>query len=128
MGRETARNLRKNPTDTERFVWQHIRYRQLDGNRFRRQHPLGPYVVDFVCLEKRLILELDGGQHAEQVKDDLTRTCWLERQGFRVIRFWNNEALENWDGVEQVILEQLQGVRSNTPHPNPPPQGGREQE
>jgi very-short-patch-repair endonuclease len=110
-------------TDTERFAWQRLRYRQIEGHRFRRQVPIGPFIADFVCLERRLILELDGGQHAEQVEKDTARTKWFESQGFVVLRFWNNEVLQNWDAVEQVIWEHLQRL---TPHPNPPPQGGRE--
>ena|SRR5438874_2110197 len=125
MNRDRARELRKNLTDTERFAWYRLRQRQLGGHRFRRQVPLGQYIVDFVCLERRLILEFDGGQHAERVTYDEQRTRWLERQGFRVMRFWNNEVLQEWEAVEQVILEALEKA---TPHPNPPPQGGRESE
>src|SRR5436309_2247647 len=117
MSRDRARHLRKNMTDTERFVWDKIRYRQMCGFKFRRQVPLGPYIADFVCLERRLILELDGGQHAERVEQDAERTRWLESQGFTVLRFWNNEALCDWEAVEQVICEHLQ---EPTPHPNPP--------
>jgi adenine-specific DNA-methyltransferase len=112
-------------TETEQFVWQRLRYRQIDGHKFRRQFPIGPYVVDFIFLEKRLIVELDGGQHAERQEADQTRSDWLNGQRFRVLRFWNHEALEDWDVVERVIWEHLQ---ASTPHPNPPPQGGREPE
>src|SRR5262249_26771691 len=125
MSRDHARQLRKNLTDTERFVWQRIRYRQLGGYKFRRQMSLGPYVVDFVCLECRLILELDGGQHAEQAAEDAIRTRWLQEQGFTVLRFWDHEAMRDWDAVAEVIRRHL---RSSTPHPDPPPQGEREQD
>ena len=74
----------------------------------RRQQPLGRYIVDFVCLEKRLIVELDGGQHAEQVLSDTARTAWLETQGFRVLRFWNNEVLSEIESVKEAIREALQ--------------------
>jgi very-short-patch-repair endonuclease len=82
---------------------------------------LGQYIVDFVCFEKRLIIELDGGQHVEQLKYDTERDAWLRAQGFSVLRFWNNEVLQNSDGVKQVILKALQ----STPFLNPSPQGGR---
>jgi very-short-patch-repair endonuclease len=119
--RSRARALRKNPTDVERLLWRHLRMWQLDGYKFRRQQPIGNYIVDFVCLEKRLIIELDGGQHVEQLKYDTERDAWLRAQGFSVLRFWNNEVLQNSDGVKQVIFKALQ----STPFLNPSPQGGR---
>ena len=119
--RARARGLRKNPTKAEKLLWSHLRFWQVDGYKFRRQQPLGKYIVDFVCLEKKLIIELDGGQHAEQVEYDSTRDGWLGAHGFRIIRFWNNDVLENSDGVQQKILTALQG----TPFLNPSPQGGR---
>lgn len=119
MSRDTARRLRSNLTDTERFVWQRVRYRQLGGHKFRRQRPLGPYVVDFVCLERRVVLELDGGQHAEQAEEEAARARWLEAQGFRVVRFWNHDVFGNWDGVSQVIWDCLQ-----SPPPQPSPARG----
>jgi very-short-patch-repair endonuclease len=122
MSLEHARQLRKEMTDTERFAWYRLRKRQLAGHKFRRQVPLGSYIADFVCLESRLILEFDGGQHAERVVYDERRTRWLESQGFRVMRFWNIDVLKEWEAVEQVILRALTG---STPHPNPPPHGGR---
>ena len=119
--RARARGLRKNPTEAEKLMWNHLRFWQVDGYKFRRQQPLGKYIVDFVCLEKKLIIELDGGQHAEQVEYDSTRDGWLGAQGFRIIRFWNNDVLKNSDGVKQEILTALQ----DTPFLNPSPQGGR---
>ncbi|MBI4840274.1 MAG: endonuclease domain-containing protein [candidate division NC10 bacterium] len=107
MNKADARALRSNPTDAERALWKHLRLRQLEGEKFRRQQPLGRYVVDFVCLEKRLIVELDGGQHAEQVARDTERTAWLERQGFRVLRFWNHQVLNETDAVREAIREVL---------------------
>ena len=122
-----ARELRKNPTDAEQRLWRELRLRQLGGHKFRRQQPLGPYVVDFACLEKRLVIELDGGQHSEQVAYDAERTRWLEAQGFAVLRFWNNEVLTATEAVREAIWKTLEGGRT-TPHLNPPPQGGRKYE
>ena len=109
MSTNRARVLRKNPTDAERALWKHLRLRQLGGHRFRRQQPIGHYIVDFVCLEKRLVIELDGGQHPQQVDYDLTRSTWLQSQGFRILRFWNNQVLEETDAVKETILGSLQG-------------------
>src|SRR5262245_18964946 len=112
-------------TDAERFAWQRLRYRQFGGHKFRRQMAMGPYVLDFVSLEQKLVLELDGGQHAEQVEEDKQRTLWLEGQGFRVLRFWNNEVLKGWEAVAETIWRHLEDPGPATPHPSPPPQGGR---
>ena len=100
-----ARRLRKDSTKAERVLWDHLRSRQLAGHKFRRQAPLGSYVVDFACFEQRLVIEVDGGHHGEQVGYDRLRAEWLESQGFRVLRFWNNEVLGQLDEVAQVILE-----------------------
>ena len=94
-----ARKLRRNQTDVEKVLWYKLRNRQLKGIKFHRQYQIGPYIVDFVCLEHFLIIELDGGQHAENRKD-LSRTKFLEQKGFEVLRFWNHEVLENIEGVE----------------------------
>jgi adenine-specific DNA-methyltransferase len=115
-----ARTLRKRPTDAESALWRQLRLRQIDGYKFRRQHPIGPYIVDFVCLEKKVIVEVDGGQHTVQVQKDSERTAWLERSGYRVVRFWGHEVLTELESVKEAIR------RSLTPHLNPPPQGGRE--
>jgi very-short-patch-repair endonuclease len=119
--REHARQLRKNPTDAERALWGKLRLWQLDGIKFRRQQPLGRYIVDFVCLEKRLVVEVDGGQHAEDANYDSDRDAWLREQGFVILRFWNNDVLKNIEGVMTVIVEKLR----STPFLNPSPQGGR---
>ena len=123
MASENARRLRSNMTEAEKRLWSVLRYRQLDAHRFRRQVPIGAYIVDFACLEKRLLIEIDGGQHEEQTRRDAARTSWLERRGYHVLRFWNNDVLSNLDGVVSIIRETLSAL---TPHPNPPPQGGRE--
>jgi very-short-patch-repair endonuclease len=107
MDRSRVKALRNNPTDTERTLWQHLRLRQFRGYKFRRQQPLGDYIVDFVCLEKRLVIEVDGGQHTSQVAYDEQRTTWLEAQGFHGLRFWNNEVLQNIKGVKEAIWQAL---------------------
>ena len=94
-----ARQLRKNTTDAERKLWSHLRAKQLNDLKFRRQQPIGRYIVDFVCFEKRLVIELDGGQHSKLENKDLKRTQWLQESGYQVIRFWNNQVLQNIDGV-----------------------------
>ncbi len=103
-------------TDVERFVWQRLWYRQLGGHKFRRQHPLGPFIVDFICLERKLVLELDGGQHVERANYDEERTAWLAARGYRVFRLWNHEAVREWDEAAERILQLL---NDDTPHPEP---------
>ena len=102
-----ARQLRTDSTLAELTLWRRLRGRQLAGCKFRSQVPLGQYVVDFICFERRLIVELDGGHHQDQPAYDSDRTEWLESQGFRVLRFWNNEVLGQTEAVGQVILEAL---------------------
>jgi very-short-patch-repair endonuclease len=106
---DRARGLRKIATDAEQLLWRHLRSRQLDGHKFRRQQPLGRFIVDFVCLEKRLVVELDGGHHNEprQQMYDLQRSEWLKERGFRVIRFWDDEVLKQIDEVKAVIANAL---------------------
>ncbi|MGB7649791.1 MAG: endonuclease domain-containing protein [Gallionella sp.] len=102
-----ARSLRCNLTDAEKLLWQALRQKQLNGNRFRRQHPIGKYITDFACIEQKLVIELDGGQHQNQLIYDAQRTTFLEIQGWCVLRFWNNEVLENLSGVLAKITENL---------------------
>ena len=99
-----ARRLRLAPTDAEIRLWSRLRRKQLEGFRIRRPHPPGPYVVDFFCAEAKLIVEVDGGQHAD---DGERRTRWIEVRGYRVIRFWSNDVLANTDGVLSRILDAL---------------------
>jgi very-short-patch-repair endonuclease len=114
-----AKNLRKNLTDAERFLWKHLRAKQVEELKFRRQEPIGKYIVDFVCFEKDLIIEVDGGQHSEAV--DSVRDAWLRSQGFTVLRFWNHDVLQNSEGVLEVILR---ACSQRTPSPTPPIKGG----
>jgi very-short-patch-repair endonuclease len=116
-----ARQLRQNATDAERLLWKKLRFWQIDGLKFRHQQPLGQYIVDFVCLEKRLVVEVDGGQHAENANYDTQRDDWLRDQGFVVLRFWNHDVLKNITDVTERIFQTLQ----STPYLNPSPQGGR---
>jgi very-short-patch-repair endonuclease len=98
-----AKKLRYESTEAEKLVWRYLRARRLDGLKFRRQHPIGGYIADFVCLENRIIIEIDGGQHANEKNKDREREAWLKNQGFKVLRFWNNEVLENLEGILEVI-------------------------
>jgi very-short-patch-repair endonuclease len=102
-----ARRLRRDRTEAESRLWYHLRNRQLEGAKFRFQAPIGPYVADFLCVEAKLIIELDGGQHSVQVEKDAVRTLALEAAGYRVIRFWNNDVLSNTTGVLDAIRHDL---------------------
>ncbi len=101
-----ARSLRQSSTDSERLLWRHLRDRRLGGFKFRRQAPIGRYIVDFACFEVKVVVELDGSQHAEesQAERDLARDEWLETQGFEILRFWNREVIRNAGGVLERIL------------------------
>ncbi|MEJ1336401.1 MAG: DUF559 domain-containing protein [Candidatus Sedimenticola sp. (ex Thyasira tokunagai)] len=121
-----ARELRHNQTDAEMLLWSKLRKRQLNGCKFRRQFPVHPYIVDFACLSERLIIELDGGQHAEQKAYDEKRTAYLESKGFRLLRYWNNEVLGQLQEVVDDIQNQLMIDSSTPPHPSPHPGGERE--
>jgi very-short-patch-repair endonuclease len=101
-----AKELRRAATDAERRLWSLLRDRGLDDYKFRRQHPIGPYVADFACVEMRLIVEADGGQHADSLPDE-RRTAWLNAQGWTVVRFWNDEILKNSAGVYEEIVRAL---------------------
>jgi very-short-patch-repair endonuclease len=112
--------MRRIATDAERQFWHLVRNRQFGGHKFKRQFLIGLYIVDFVCLEAGLIVELDGGQHADQTNYDTARDTFLKARGFRVLRFWNTEFFTNRDGVLETLLCQLE----MPPHPNPLPQRG----
>lgn len=104
-----ARQLRTNNTDVEKKLWYWLRKKNL-GARFRRQAPIGKYIVDFACYDPKLIIELDGGQHAIQQMQDAKRDAWLKNEGFYVLRFWNNEVIENMEGILQVIATTLSSL------------------
>ena len=109
--RQRARDLRLHPTDAERILWRHLRARQLDGFKFRRQHPIAGYVADFVCIEARLVVEIDGGQHAKDTRYDALRTQRIEAKGYRVLRSWNNDVMSNVEAVVNVILRECHARR-----------------
>jgi very-short-patch-repair endonuclease len=111
-----ARSLRAASTDAERRIWRSLRSRQVMGCKFRRQHPVGPYIVDFVFLERRLVIELDGSQHQQAIEHDATRDALLRRRGFVVLRFWDNDVLNE----TQAVLEKIRTVALLRP-PSPPP-------
>jgi very-short-patch-repair endonuclease len=119
MANERARALRKSMSDAERKLWRGLRARRIDGARFRRQHPMGRYIVDFVCLEQRLVVEVDGGQHTEDehVAADARRDRWLESEGYRVMRVSTTDVHSNVDGVLDTIWATLQ-ERASKPHPH----------
>jgi very-short-patch-repair endonuclease len=105
---ERARSLRQNSTDAERKLWHRLRSRQILGLKFVRQDPIGPYVVDFICREQRLIVEVDGSQHADS-KRDAVRDHWLAEHRYRILRFWNNDVLNNIEGVLETIARAVSG-------------------
>ena len=115
-----AKYLRINHTDAEKLLWGHLKARRLDGLKFRRQQPFGKYIVDFICFEKRIVIEVDGGQHSWEKTKDEVRDKWLRKEGYRVLRFWNNDVLKNIDGVIKAISENC----LNHPPLPPPIDGG----
>ena len=117
-----ARRLRRDSTSAELRLWNRLRSRSVDGNKFVRQHPIGRYVVDFICREKRLVIEVDGGQHAESARDRV-RDKYLLDHNYRVMRFWNNEIMSNMDGVLETIANALSA--DAPPHPVPADGGNR---
>ncbi|HET6913522.1 MAG TPA: endonuclease domain-containing protein [Rhodanobacteraceae bacterium] len=114
-----ARSLRQSMTDAEARLWLLLRGRHTTGFKFRRQFPIDRYVADFACLEAKLVVEVDGGQHNDRIEEDAARTRCLESNGFRVLRFWNDEVLKNSEQVLQVIWDAL-----HHPHPGPLPPAG----
>jgi very-short-patch-repair endonuclease len=122
-----AKALRRQMTDAEKRLWRHLRNRSLGGFKFRRQCPLGPYIVDFICVEKNLVIEVDGGQHAGNEAQDAERSADLDKMGYRVVRFWNNQVLQETEAVLNAIFAILTNEKQNSPSPLPsPPLGERE--
>ncbi len=119
-----ASRMRKTPTEAERKLWRHLRHSlTLAGSHFRRQVQIGPYIADFACHRLKLVIEIDGSQHGSQVAKDEARTRRLKSEGYRVLRFWNNEVFSNIEGV----LTEIQNALAATPTPDPSPPGGGEQ-
>jgi very-short-patch-repair endonuclease len=127
MYHELARELRKNMTDAERRLWSRLRGRQFGGFKFRRQAPIGPYIVDFVCFERKLIVELDGGQHVVRASEDDARTSWLKSQGFEVLRYWNHDVFGDIGPLLEAIWFALRAAAKarEARHGGPPERGGR---
>jgi very-short-patch-repair endonuclease len=112
---DNAKALRSNQTEVEQRLWYHLRAHRFMDLKFKRQKPIGRYIVDFVCMERMLIIEIDGGQHSEQVEYDQLRDVWLIGQGYTVLRFWNHDVMQQLEGVlEQIRLTVI-------PEPSPPP-------
>jgi very-short-patch-repair endonuclease len=121
-----AQELRNNATDAERRLWSHLRDRRLGGHKFSRQMSVGPFVCDFLCRERGLVVELDGGQHAERAVQDKRRTAFLNAEGLTVLRFWNNDVFEDMDGVLELILVKLEELLPKFARPPLPLAGGEE--
>uniref|UniRef100_A0A7C4CB57 Endonuclease domain-containing protein n=1 Tax=candidate division WOR-3 bacterium TaxID=2052148 RepID=A0A7C4CB57_UNCW3 len=120
LGRDRARRLRRDSTDAERILWRGLRDRRLCGLKFRRQHPIGRFVADFACPQARLVVELDGGQHARRTSGDIHRDRVLRGLGYRVLRFWNGDVLRDPSAVLKAIADAI-----GTPHLTPLPKGAR---
>jgi very-short-patch-repair endonuclease len=118
----SAKRLRINQTDAEQKIWMRLRSRQIKGLKFRRQYVIGPYIVDFCCLEEKIVVEIDGGQHAEQEEIDQQRTNYLSKRGYRVLRYWNHDVLNSTDVVLEHILDSIERLH---PHPSPLPERER---
>ena len=114
---DNAKTLRSHQTEAEQRLWYHLRAHRFMGLKFKRQKPIGIYIVDFICIEHHLVIELDGGQHIDQVEYDQARTLWLESQGFIVLRFWNNEVMHDLDGVLERIRQTIVEVSAPSPLP-----------
>jgi very-short-patch-repair endonuclease len=129
LSEQRPRELRNNSTDAEKKLWRHLRDRQVLGAKFRRQHALLDYIVDFVSFDAMLIVELDGGQHSEQTEYDQARDAALEKLGFKTLRVWNNELVQNLDGVMDTIYHEVEtrmnsAATENHPPPSLPLEGG----
>jgi very-short-patch-repair endonuclease len=115
---ERAKWLRQNMTEAEARLWCLLRAHRFQGYKFKRQKPIGPYIVDFVCMQHRVIIEVDGGQHQDRREYDQERDAWLRRRGYAVLRFWNHEVMGNLEGVLEAILQAMQ-ARALSPAPSP---------
>ena len=124
MTRQIAKALRQRMTDAVRVLWRHLRNRELGGWKFKRQYPVGPFIVDFICVEKNVVIEVDGGQHAENEELDTQRSAYLNKMGYRVLRFWNNQVLQETEAVLEVIFAILANGKQNSPSPQPSPPSG----
>lgn len=120
---DRAKELRSHQTEAEQRLWYHLRAHRFMNLKFKRQKPLGPYIVDFICHDLGLIVDVDGGQHQEAAEYDRRRDAWLQEQGYRVLRFWNNEVMQQMDGVPEAIRVFVEGSRSPS-HPTPLPPAG----
>lgn len=116
MGLKHAKALRKQMTDAERRLWYRLRAHRFGGYTFKRQVPIGPYVVDFACLGHKLVLESDGGQHADSSRDEI-RDEWLRQNGFRILLFWNNDVLRQTNAVLEQVLQALEQAETSSPSP-----------
>ena len=119
LSKRLQRTLRDEMTDAEKVLWRVLRSRQVSGLKFRRQHPFGDYILDFVCLESKLVIEVDGGQHGERAEEDEIRTQNLLTAGFRVLRFWNNEVLQEIEAVKERIWRAVEEETPSPPQPSP---------
>lgn len=119
--RTWAREMRVGMTDAEALLWRLLRDRRIEGAKFRRQHPMGRYILDFYCVEKKLCIELDGGQHSDAAGYDVQRDQWLNKQGIRVLHFWNNQMLMETESVMEMIYMTIIESKKNAP---PLPQAG----
>ena len=124
---ERARELRRDPSRAERICWELIRAHRMEGIKFRRQHPIGPYFADFACASKGLVIEIDGDHHADQVEADARRTAVMESMGWRVVRFGANEVVQNPEGIWTAI-QCLINDGASPPLLTSPPSGGEEHE
>jgi len=120
-----ARSLRNDATEHERLLWFELRKRRFNGHKFSRQIPIGPFICDFVCRREMLVIELDGGQHSANVEKDMALTRFIETAGYRVLRFWNHEVVENLDGVLQTIGAAIEACPPGACPPPAPPASGR---
>lgn len=121
MTKQAARALRKRMTDAKRLGWRHLRNRGVGGWKFRRQYPVGPLIVDFICVEKNVVIEVDGGQHAENEEKDMQHSAYLNMMRYRVFRFWNNQVMQETDAVLDGIFAVLANPDQNPPSPQPSP-------